>query len=160
MHVPAHILQKAIALYLERAYPAPGGGVPAGVAARAEGVNRISGEAEVPLEMLERDAANSVPSYALRLGQPKYPHMKLVVDPAPPVAVGAVGADYMLRVDAHDRHLHAAPGSPDAAWLTAVRMSNKELGEAIEAAWAAAGLPTFKSYLKQQLAARKKGGGE
>jgi hypothetical protein len=84
--------------------------------------------------------------------------MKLVLDPVPGVAAAAGGGgascrgrDFLLRVDSHDQHLHAPPGSPDAAWLAAVRQSNKELGERIEAAWCAAGLPTFKEYLRLQL---------
>ena len=59
-------------------------------------------------------------------------------------------------MDSHDQHLHAPPGSPDAAWLATVRQSNKDLGERIEAAWCAAGLPTFKEYLRLQLEARKR----
>ena len=62
--------------------------------------------------------------FALRLGQPLYPHMKLIVEPAP-----APSTMLLLRVDAHDRHLHATPGSPDESWLASIRTSNKELGE-------------------------------
>jgi len=159
MHVPAHILQQAMELYLQAAYPPPVG-VPAGVLPRVEAVRRLAGNTEVPLlgeSPLERDPANTVASYALRLGQPMYPYMKLVLDPTPaaPAEVGVAGEDFILRVDSHDRHLHAAPGSPDAAWLAAVRASNKELGERIEHAWSAAGLPTFKDFLRRRLEARK-----
>lgn len=162
MHVPAHMLQQAMELYLQAAYPS---GVPAGVQGRVEAVRGLQGAAEVPLaSVLERDPANTVPSYALRLGQPMYPHMKLVIDPAPADpgqgdnALPLPTDDFILRVDSHDRHLHAPPGSPDAAWLQAVRTSNKELGEKIEAAWGAAGLPTFKEYLRRRLQARKNRG--
>jgi len=159
MHIPAHILQQAMELYLQAAYP---GGVPGTVLPRVEAVRRLAGESDVPLageSPLERDPANAVASYALRLGQPMYPYMKLVLDPAPahPLDLKAppTEEDFILRVDSHDRHLHAAPGSPDAAWLAAVRTSNKELGERIEHAWSAAGLPTFKDFLKRRLEARK-----
>jgi hypothetical protein len=74
-----------------------------------------------------------------------------MIEPAP----GASGGDCLLRVDAHDRHLHAAENSPDAAWLASIRASNKDLGERIEAAWSAARLPTFKDFLRRQLEARK-----
>jgi len=158
MAMSAHILQRAIELYLGLAYP--GGSAPAAVNARAQGVLGLDPAAEVPLSLLEMDSANSLTSYALRLGQPMYPHMKLVVEPAPQAADAARrdGPEYLLRVDAHDRHLHAPAGSPDEAWLSSVRASNKALGEKIEAAWSAAGLPTFKDFLRRQLMARKGAG--
>jgi hypothetical protein len=98
--------------------------------------------------------------------------MKLVIDPCPAspqsttpavsgepfVAVASAkcrGYDFLLRADAHDQHLHAPPNSPDAAWLASLRQSNKNLTEKIESLWSAAGLPTFKDYLRSQLAARK-----
>jgi hypothetical protein len=160
MAISAHILQRAIELYLGLTYP--GGTAPAAAKARAEPILALDREAEVPLSLLETDSANSLTSYALRLGQPMYPHMKLVIEPAPqgPGGAGGSGRGYLLRVDSHDRHLHAPAGSPDAVWLASVRASNKELGEKIEAAWAAAGLPTFKEFLRQQLMARKAGGGQ
>jgi hypothetical protein len=151
MPIPAHILQRAIDLYLSSAYP--GGALPPAAAPRVEPIRALDPSATVPEDLLERDVANSLPSYALRLGQPMYPHMKVVVEPAP----GGGAAGYLLRVDAHDRHLHAPANSPDAAWLASVRQSNKELSERIEAAWSAAGLPTFKDFLRQQLQARRGG---
>ena len=57
--------------------------------------------------------------------------MKLVLDPVP-AGGNCQGCDFLLRVDSHDLHLHAAPGTPDAAWLATIRQSNKELGERIE----------------------------
>ena len=151
-------------LYLRVAYPpnagSGAGSVPAAVAGRMRALEGMPEHAAVPLEFLERDDPTSGCSYALRLGQPLYPHMKLVLDPIPESAAAALhkrcqGYDFLLRVDAHDRHLHAAPGSPDAAWLAGIRQSNKEIGERIEADWAAAGLPTFKEFLREQLAARR-----
>jgi hypothetical protein len=155
MHIPVPILQQATELYLQQAYPAA---IPPGIQPRVEWVRALAVpllEPEKASGMLERDSANSIASYALRLGQPKYPHMKLVFDPAPVSQESNATLDFILRVDSHDRHLHAAPGSPDAAWLESVRVSNKELGERIEAAWASAGLPTFKEFLRRQLEARK-----
>jgi hypothetical protein len=147
-------------LYLQAAYP---NGVPAGVLPRVEAVRGLDRAADVPLDTaLERDPANAIPSYALRLGQPMYPHMKLVVDPAPADTAQGTAAptdEFILRVDSHDRHLHAPAGSPDAAWLAAVRTSNKDLGERIEAAWGAAGLPTFKEFLRRRIQQRKNKGG-
>jgi hypothetical protein len=156
MPIPAHILQQAIDLYLPLAYP--DGSVPPAVRSRIAAIQALPPQADVPQNLLERDPANCLPSYALRLGQPKYPHMKLVIEPQPeatPLPARLEDRPFLLRVDAHDRHLHAAPGSPDAAWLASVRASNQDLTERIESAWSAAGLPTFKDFLRQQLLARK-----
>jgi hypothetical protein len=158
MDIPASILQQALDLYLRLAYPA---GVPADVQTRVAPLRSLPREAAVPRDLLEAGVPNSSASLAVRLGQPLYPHMKLVFDPCPHAAAPSAasstcrGFDFLLRADAHDQHLHAPPGSPDAAWLASIRQSNQELVEKIEAAWSAAGLPTFKDYLRSQLAARK-----
>ena len=153
MVIPAHILWQAMDLYLAAAYPQ---GVPAEVAARSTGIRGLGADDKVPEGMFEGNVANCGCSLALRLGQPMYPHMQLVLDPVP-AGGDCKGHGFLLRVDSHDLHLHAAPGSPDAAWLENVRHSNKDLGEKIEAAWAGAGLPTFKEYLRKQLEGRKRG---
>jgi hypothetical protein len=160
MHVPVSILQQAADLFLRAAYPA---GPPALVAERLVRIHALP-PGDVPPDFFEHDVPGSAGSLALRLGQPVYPFMKLVLDPVPGAAAAGgggaaarcLGQDFLLRVDSHDQHLHAPPGSPDAAWLAAVRESNKDLGERIEAAWCAAGLPTFKEYLRLQLEARKR----
>ena len=154
MVIPVHILRQATDLYLRTAYPGGATGAPAELAARVRALPD-SGE-PVPLELFERDVANSAGSYALRLGQPAYPFMKLVFDPVPEGGGGCCGQDFLLRVDAHDRHLHAPPGTPDAAWLAGVRASNQALVEKIEGDWAAAGLPTFKEFLRRQLEEKKR----
>jgi len=154
MHVPVHILCQAMDLFLHAAYPS---GMPAAVSARLDLIRSLP-LGDVPADFFEHDVPGASGSLALRLGQPMYPFMKLVLDPVPggSATASCLGQDFLLRVDAHDQHLHAPPNSPDAAWLATVRQSNKELGERIEAAWAAAGLPTFKEYLRIQLAARKR----
>lgn len=154
MHLPVHILHQAIDLYLQVAYPT---GVPQAVAQHISTVQALPETGEVPLDMLERSVPDAASSFALRLGQPLYPHMKLVVDPIPKGTCR--GQDFLMRVDVHDLHLHAPPGSPDAAWLAGLRQSNKELKEKIEAAWTAVGLPSFKEFLRQQLDERKRAGG-
>ena len=146
--ISAHILQQAIELYLRNAYPS--GNVPAPAQTRAKPIQELSPSENVPEKMLESETGATMHGFALRLGQPLYPHMKLIIEPAP-----APSTMLLLRVDAHDRHLHAAPGTPDESWLASIRASNKELGERIEAAWSKNGLPTFKDFLRSQLAARK-----
>ena len=149
MPMPARILQNALRIYLQFAYP--GGHYPPAALPAIEAIRGLDPAADVPLSLLETDCADAVKSYALRLGQPLYPHMKLVLDPIPLPGGGRSEESFLLRVDTHDRHLHAAPGSPDAAWLASVRASNKDLTEKIERAWCEADLPTFKAFLKKQL---------
>ncbi|MCL2646311.1 MAG: hypothetical protein FWD61_04795 [Phycisphaerales bacterium] len=152
MPIVAKSLQRAVQLYLEHAYP---GGVPASIQDKIMPVMAIPADQIVPIELFEKSAEGGAgPSYALRLGQPMYPFMKLIIEPAPGQD-SLSPTNYLLRADAHDRHLHAPEGSPDAAWLASVRVSNHDLVEKIEAAWAQAGLSTFKEYLRKQLAARR-----
>lgn len=152
MPMVAHTLQQALRIYLQFAYP--GGHYPPAALSKIDAITSLDPSADVPLNLFETDCANSVKSYAIRLGQPLYPHMKLVLDPIPVAGGGTSEDSFLLRVDTHDRHLHAAPGSPDAAWLTSIRASNKDLTEKIERAWREADLPTFKSFLKKQLEAQ------
>ena len=97
----------------------------------------------------ERDATPSPPAkYNLRLGNCFYPHMKLVVESTPD------GLGYMFRADTHDKHIRPAPDSKEYAMFTELMANNQKLSEQIEAAWEAAGLPTFKQYLREDLARR------
>jgi hypothetical protein len=100
---------------------------------------------------LERDANESTPSkYALRLGNHFYPHMKLVIEPTP------AGQSYMFRADTHDKHIRPAPASKEYAMFVQLMENNQKLSEAIDAAWEQAGLPTFKKYLREDLARRSR----
>jgi hypothetical protein len=143
------LLELAMELYVKQAY---GGVPPAGVQSKVAALRDVVGE-EVPNGFFEPAPTLAGNAMALRLGQPMYPHMKLIVEFC---GGTAGGSGPMFRVDAHDMHLHAAPGSPDEAWLQSVRASNKEVTERIEAAWMAAGVPTFKGFLRRQLEERKR----
>lgn len=75
--------------------------------------------------------------HALRLGNPRYPFMKLVLQEY------LVEDEFFLGVDTHDRMFEGA--SPqEQIELDALRRSNLELKARVEAAWDAAGLPTAK----------------
>jgi len=147
-------------LYLQIAYPAPSSGtgaprsLPPAIQSRIDQMEALPVQTAVPLDLLELDTGLAPGTYVLRLGQPLYPFMKLALEPVPEDRRWR-GVDFMLRVDSHDRHLHAPPGSPDAAWLATVRQSNKDLATKIEAAWAEAGLPTFKQFLRAQVEKRR-----
>ncbi len=146
--VDGRTLKNALRIYLREAYK--GGALPQAVQERVARIEGFSDDQPAPLDWLEKSQCDSGRcTYALRLGQPVYPHMKLIVEESPD------GGHPLFRADAHDRHLHAPAGSADAAPLAALRAINKELADRIETAWVAAGLPTFKEYLKATLAQRK-----
>jgi hypothetical protein len=145
---PPAVVWRAIDVYLPAAY----GDAPLPAAVRRR------------LEMLPRDAELSVfyacsafeligtPApgrYALRLGNSIYPHMKMLIGPTPG------GGDFLFRADTHDRHVQVAPDSPEYRALCEMLAKNHAIGTAIESAWESAGLPTFKQYLRQDLARRR-----
>lgn len=154
--ISAQMLQLAIDLYLQNAYTTTP--IPTAVQERVKPIRALPPDAPVPENLLEHETAVSRSGYALRLGQPLYPHMKLIIEDAPARPSGDPAVffpRFLLRVDAHDRHLHAPPGSPDAAWLASIRTSNKDLTDRIEGAWSDAHLPTFKEFLRLELQSRR-----
>lgn len=143
--ISAGTLRQAISIFVKNAYPA--GTLPPVIQQRVDPINALSESELVPeqfFEVMQKDPR----LLALRLGQPMYPHMKLVIEPNP-------SGGYLLRADAHDTHLHAPPGSPDEKFLMMIRAANKELTEKIEAEWVSLGLPTFRHYLREQLEKRR-----
>ena len=83
--------------------------------------------------------------YALRLGNARYPHMKLQVQPWD-------NADgFLLSVNTHDQVLALDPAAPDADAFRALQAENQRIKEAIELAWDQAGLPTFLRYLRDYI---------
>jgi hypothetical protein len=85
----------------------------------------------------------------IRLGNAFYPHMKLAIEQPP------TGDTFIYRVDTHDRHCIPEKGSPEYAEFIGVVEKNQKLAEKIEAALEADGLPTFKSYLREDLKRRQ-----
>ena len=77
--------------------------------------------------------------------------MKLIIGPTP------TGDAYLFRADTHDRHVQVSPESPEYAALCEMLAKNHAIGTKIESAWELAGLPTFKTYLRQDLARRLAG---
>ena len=148
------ILKKAVNTYLTIAYP--GGNIPPIVQERLASLEPLPDLAHVPESCFEVSVCGGHTTYTLRLGQPIYPHMKLIVEECPTCGgQGGENQKLQFRADAHDSHLHAPPGSPDAAPLAALRAVNKQLTEAIETAWVAQGIPTFRDFLRQEIARRK-----
>jgi hypothetical protein len=89
-----------------------------------------------------------VQRYSIRLGNRHYPHMKFVLELAPG------GKKYLFKADTHDRHVCPPPGSKEHKAFCELMQKNQEIAERIETAWADAGYPTFKTFLKEDLARR------
>jgi hypothetical protein len=149
------VVWRVVAAYLAHAYDGPVGphGVPAGtpsaVRARLESLRMAATSEFYASPVLERDNPAHPTKFALRLGNRHYPHMKLVIDRTPD------GHGFLFRADTHDAHCRPAPGSRDYAVFCQLMEQNRQIAEAIENAWEAQGIPTFKSFLRDDLARRK-----
>ena len=93
--------------------------------------------------------ASAATRYSLRLGNHFYPHMKLVIDRTPD------GRSYMYRADTHDRHCCPPAQSSEFRIFSELMERNQNLARDIEQACESAGLPTFKNYLRNDLAKRQ-----
>lgn len=87
--------------------------------------------------------------FSMRLGNRHYPHMKLRIEPSPD------GTRYLFRADSHDRHVCPPPESAEHDAFRSLMEKNQHAVESVEAAWADAGVPTFKTYLREDLARRR-----
>jgi hypothetical protein len=87
--------------------------------------------------------------YSMRLGNRHYPHMKLRIEPSPDAS------RYLFRADSHDRHVCPPPTSPEHGAFRELMEKNQQIVDAVESAWAEAGVPTFKTYLREDLARRR-----
>jgi hypothetical protein len=97
--------------------------------------------------VFERDSSSK--KYSLRLGNRFYPHMKLSIDERPDQR------GFFFRADTHDRHICPQPASKEFAAFRELMEKNQEVAQSIESAWQDGGLPTFKTFLKQDLARRQ-----
>ena len=129
---PRHF-REAIRIYLEHAFPE---GTPA---PRVDlSPFEAAKDVESALSGFERGDPGDDPTsrrFTLRLGNHRYPFMKFVFQEH------LVAHEFFFSVDTHDR-LDVPPESPDYAEWEALKVANRELAARIEAAWAAAGLPT------------------
>jgi hypothetical protein len=142
------MLEEAVRLYMEEAYA----GAPAPPKVKARLTWPAGGSL---LELAVADAFECMPAdvplqecerIRLRLGNPKYPHMKLGVDRLPDTG------KWVLTVDCHDRQLMTVVQESERAALEALLKANNELKSRIERRWTDAGLPTFERYIRDRLA--------
>jgi hypothetical protein len=147
-------LRQAADVYMALAYP---GAEPPEVVRRRlvwdDGLDAETLLGRPPFEKAGKSKTSGAPIYALRLGNLKYPHMKLQVQPWPN------DAGFMLSVNTHDQVLALDPNTSDLPAFRAIQAENQRLKEEIEQAWDDAGLPTFLRYLREYIERRGGEGG-
>ena len=131
---------KAVEAYLAVAYDAA---PPNGVAERLALLRSAAEAAFYDCQAFERSGEG----YALRLGNRFYPHMKLVLEPAP-------GGRFVFRADTHDRHFLDLI-EPANAGLAELMSRNEAIARAIEDAWSACGIFTAMAHFRDQLARKR-----
>ena len=157
-------LAEAVRLYLEEAYgdaPVPpevrkrlawGDGESLADLAAGPGPNpNGAGGAGAP--GFERTPTDAPPRECqhlrLRLGNRRYPHMKLALDRIPETD------DWVLAVDCHDRHILASVPPDQRGALEALFRENAALKTRIERRWTQDGQPTFENYIRGRLSGRQ-----
>jgi hypothetical protein len=141
------LVWKAIEIYLSHAYEhSPS----AAVRQRLDSLRATPDETFFACGAFEATPKEEPTRLDLRLGNRFYPHMKMVIERAPD------GRQCLFRADTHDRHIQPAPGSRDYAAFRQLMERNHAIGSQIEAAWESQGVPTFKSYLREDLERRRR----
>jgi hypothetical protein len=140
------LLRRAAEIYLGLAYP--GGVIPE--AAQRRLLWRAGCEPDEllkasPFERVGKAPGRSTAIYALRLGNYRYPHMKLQIQPWPN------DAGFMLSVNTHDQVAGFELNGVDVAAFRELQVENQRIKEAIEHAWDENSLPTFLRYLSDYI---------
>ncbi|MDX2037033.1 MAG: hypothetical protein SFX72_10305 [Isosphaeraceae bacterium] len=139
-------LRRAVEIYLTHAYP--NREIPAAVRKRLEWPSDVSATEILggpPFEKVGKAGPDGATIHALRLGNARYPHMKLQIQP------WAGPSGFLLSVNTHDQVLALDPNSPDAAAFRTLQAENQKYKQAIEQAWDEAGLPIFLRYLREYI---------
>ena len=143
------LLRSAVDIYIRIAYV--GNPPPETVKRRMrwpEGISSSELLSAPPFERAGKNKSNGSPIYALRLGNSKYPHMKLQIQPWPN------SSGFMLSVNTHDQVLAVDPSVCDQPAFRELQCENQRCKEHIEQAWDEIGLPTFLRYLRDYIACR------
>jgi hypothetical protein len=136
----------SVEVYLQLAYA--GAAPPSAVRDRLASLRATADADFWDSPVFERDDPKSPTRYLLRLGNKVYPHMKLVIERAPD------GRGHLFRADTHDKHIRPGAQSREARAFAELMKMNQQFAEAIEAEWANRGIPTFKQFLRDDLARR------
>lgn len=148
------VLRQAVAIYMAMSYPE--GVLPANVAGRLNWPDEADTErllGKPPFETAGTNKSTGTPIFALRLGNARYPHMKLQIQPWPN------SSGFLLSVNTHDQVLALDPNAQGLPAFKEIQTENQRLKEVIEQAWDDAKLPTFLRYLREYIENRGKDGG-
>ena len=140
------VVWRAIDSYVQVAF---GGEPPSAVRSRLETLRALSDEAFYDSAVFERQGEGATARVLLRLGNRYYPHMKLAIERRPDKQ------GCMLRADTHDAHCCPAVTSREYRAFRRLMEMNQAVAQSVEARWESEGLPTFKTYLKEDLARRQ-----
>ena len=134
------MLKKAVEIYVRAAYERVH--MPLAVKSRAGVFAEHDGTA---MDMLSHDivekissngTSDEVAAYGLRLGNEKYPHMKLLLKHD--------GESCHFEADPHDEDFELESTDPEALKVHELREHNLKLKEEIETRWREADLPTVE----------------
>lgn len=140
------LIWKAIDCYLQAAYDGP---PPSAVRSRLDTLHALEPDAFYDSAVFEHRGEGVATRLLLRLGNQVYPHMKMSIERRPD------RHGVLFRADTHDAHCCPLPGSREFSPFRKLMDMNREIAQRIEGAWESAGLPTFKAFLKEDLARRQ-----
>ena len=140
------VVWKAIDAFLKVAY---GGPPPSAVRSRLETLRALDADAFYDSPVFERRGEGNTARIFLRLGNRFYPHMKLAIERRPD------RHGFLFRADTHDSHCCPAVTSREYAAFRQLMEANQGVAQAVEAEWEREELPTFKTFLKEDLARRQ-----
>lgn len=144
------LVWKAVELFLGVAYDGP---PPSAVRARLDTLRGVDKDSFFDNGVFERKGDGNMARLYLRLGNRYYPHMKMAIERRPD------HRGFLFRADTHDAHCCPVPGAREYAAFRQLMEVNQTVAQAIEAAWEREGVPTFKTYLREDLARRQQGAG-
>ena len=140
------VVWRAIDAYLRIAY---GGPPPSAVRSRLETLRALDAGSFYDAAVFEKKGEGPTARVLLRLGNKFYPHMKMTIEKRPD------RHGYLFRADTHDAHCCPATSSREYHAFKELMELNQNVAQQIEAEWEREGIPTFKTFLKEDLARRQ-----
>jgi CheY-like chemotaxis protein len=131
------MVTKAIDIYLDVAW----GGRPPALASMVD-FSQASTIDEALERFTDERKVGKLRKYALRLGNSRYPNMKLVFQEL------LVRDKFFFAVDTHDDVFMDSSWADFDQWIE-LKRGNAEIKEAVERAWQQAGVPTFASVVQE-----------
>lgn len=145
------LVWRAIDAYIKVAY---GGPPPSAVRSRLDTLRALADDADSFYDspVFEKKGDTGESSIMLRLGNKFYPHMKLAIERRPD------RHGCLFRADTHDAHCCPVTTSREYQAFRQLMELNQTVAQAIESEWEKEGVPTFKTFLKEDLARRQSTG--